>query len=103
MNIHFEYGRKEKAPLGELVEVCDVALALIHERAELFKLLRANAVSEAGLNPFGKVKAGLSSLTVRPQYARSVGPGYRLSQLTADISSSVEGVVFAEESELYGS
>ena len=47
MNIHFEYGPKEeKAPLGELVELCDVALALIHERGHLLKLLRANAVSK---------------------------------------------------------
>ncbi len=45
MNIHFEYGRKEKAPLGELVEVCDVALALIHERAELFKLLWSGSLT----------------------------------------------------------
>ena len=43
MNVHFE---KEKAPLRELVEVCDVALALIHERGHLLKLLRANAVSK---------------------------------------------------------
>ena len=46
MNIHFEYGPKEKAPLGELVELCDVALALIHERGQLLKLLRENPVSE---------------------------------------------------------
>ena|ERR1700687_840673 len=46
MNMHFEYGNKEKAPLEELVELCDVALALIHERGQLLKLLRENSVSE---------------------------------------------------------
>ena len=62
MNIHFEYGRKEKAPLRELVEVCDVALALIHERAELFKLLRANAVSEERDNVFNSTLERLQHL-----------------------------------------
>src|SRR5260370_25747328 len=62
MNIHVEYGRKEKAPLGELVEVCDVALALIHERAELFKLLRANAVSEERDNVFNSTLERLQHL-----------------------------------------
>src|SRR3984893_4361278 len=46
MNIHFEYGSKEKAPLGDLIEACDVALALIDERTQLFKLLRAYSVCE---------------------------------------------------------
>jgi hypothetical protein len=46
MNIHSEYGLKEKAPLGELVEVCDVALSFIHDRTQLFKLLRAYSVCE---------------------------------------------------------
>ena len=34
MNIDFERGLKEKASLGELVEVCDVALSFIHERTQ---------------------------------------------------------------------
>jgi hypothetical protein len=46
MNIDFERGLKEKASLGELVEVCDVALSFIHERTQLFKLLRAYSVCE---------------------------------------------------------
>jgi hypothetical protein len=46
MNNHFEYGPKEKAPLGERVEVCDIALSLVHERTQLFKLLRAYSVCE---------------------------------------------------------
>jgi hypothetical protein len=46
MNIHFKYDPKEKAPLGELVKLCDVALALVHERGQLLKLLRENPVSE---------------------------------------------------------
>jgi len=102
MNMHCEHGPKEKASLGELVEVCDVALSFIHERTQLFKLLRAYSVCEefndifnssldrlqslervsdqiqlalrdvmsvkmvqAEINPFVKIKAGLSSLTVR--------------------------------------
>jgi hypothetical protein len=36
---------KEKVPLGELLDVCDVALALIQERGQIFKLLRADAGS----------------------------------------------------------
>ena len=106
MNMHCEHGPKEKASLGELVEVCDVALSFIQERTQLFKLLRAYSVCEdpndifnstldrlqrlervsdqiqlalrdvmsvkmvqAEINPFVKIKAGLSSLTVSPQYA----------------------------------
>ncbi len=106
MNIDLERGLKEKASLVELVEVCDVALSFIHERTQLFKLLRAYSVCEefndifnssldrlqslervsdqiqlalrdvmsvkmvqAEINPFVKIKAGLSSLTVSPQYA----------------------------------
>ncbi len=46
MNVHFEYGPKEKALLRERVEVCDVALSFIHERTQLFKLLRAYSVCE---------------------------------------------------------
>ena len=30
----------------KIIELCDVALALIYERGELLKLLRADAVSE---------------------------------------------------------
>lgn len=45
MNKLFEYAPKERAPLGELVKMCDVALALVQERRELFKFLRMNAVS----------------------------------------------------------
>jgi hypothetical protein len=37
--------RKKPAEAG-LIELCDVALTLIHERRELLKLLRADAVSE---------------------------------------------------------
>src|SRR6266478_5506869 len=37
--------RKKPAEAG-LIELCDVALALIYERGELLKLLRADAVSE---------------------------------------------------------
>jgi len=36
-DVHFE---KEKSSLRELIELCDVALALIHERRQLLKLLR---------------------------------------------------------------
>jgi hypothetical protein len=46
MNMHCEHGPKEKASLGELVEVCDVALSFIQERTQLFKLLRAYSVCE---------------------------------------------------------
>ena len=46
MNIDFERGLKGKASLGELVEACDIALFFIHERTQLFKLLRAYSVCE---------------------------------------------------------
>jgi hypothetical protein len=52
MNMHFEYSPKEKAPLGQLVEMCDVALALIHERGQLLKLLRANPAGKDRNNIF---------------------------------------------------
>jgi hypothetical protein len=37
---------KETASLGELLDVCNVALALIHERGQLFKLLKETPVGE---------------------------------------------------------
>jgi hypothetical protein len=37
---------KDTASLGELLNVCNVALALIHERGQLFKLLRETPISE---------------------------------------------------------
>jgi hypothetical protein len=37
---------KETVSLGELLCVCNVALALIHERGQLFKLLKENPVGE---------------------------------------------------------
>jgi hypothetical protein len=37
---------KEEAPLRELIELCGVALSLIHERRQLLKLLRANPAGE---------------------------------------------------------
>lgn len=42
MHMHF----KEKAPLRELIELCDVALSIVHERGKLLKLLRANTVGK---------------------------------------------------------
>jgi hypothetical protein len=50
MSIHFEYGPNEKAPLRERVALCDVALALIHERRQLLKLLRESPRSENSNN-----------------------------------------------------
>jgi hypothetical protein len=37
---------KDTASLGELLNVCNVALALIHERGQLFKLLRETPIGE---------------------------------------------------------
>jgi hypothetical protein len=37
---------KQKVPIGELVDVCNVALALIQERGQIFRLLRADDGSE---------------------------------------------------------
>jgi hypothetical protein len=62
MNIHFEYCPDEKAPLGELVEMCDVALALIHERAQLFKLLRTYSACEERNNIFNATLKRLKDL-----------------------------------------
>jgi hypothetical protein len=62
MNIHFEYGSKEKAPLGELIEACDAALALIHERTQLFKLLRAYSVCEEPNDVFNSTLERLQHL-----------------------------------------
>jgi hypothetical protein len=62
MNIHFEYGPKEKARLGELVEMCDVALALIHERTQLLKLLRTYSVCEERNNIFNAALKRLKNL-----------------------------------------
>jgi hypothetical protein len=52
---------KEKAPLGERVELCYVARSFIHERRRLLELLRANAVSEEGVQYHGTFR-----LTSRP-------------------------------------
>jgi hypothetical protein len=46
MAIHSALLSKEKAPLGELIDVYNVALSLIQERGQIFKLLRADAASE---------------------------------------------------------
>jgi hypothetical protein len=62
MNIHFEYGSKEKAPLGELIEACEVALALIHERTQLFKLLRAYSICEEPNDVFNSTLERLQHL-----------------------------------------
>ena len=62
MNIDFEYDPKEKAPLGELIEVCDVALALIHERTQLFKLIRAYSVCEECKDVFNSTLERLQHL-----------------------------------------
>ena len=62
MNIHFEYGSEEKAPLGELIEVCDVALSFIHERTQLFKLLRAYSVCEERNDVFNSTLERLQDL-----------------------------------------
>jgi hypothetical protein len=62
MNIHFEYGSKEKAALGELIEACDVALALIDERTQLFKLLRAYSVCEEPSDVFNSTLERLQHL-----------------------------------------
>jgi hypothetical protein len=43
---------EREASLGKLIEVCDVALALIRERTQLFNLLRAYSVCEEVHNPF---------------------------------------------------
>lgn len=59
MNVHFE---KEKAPLREPIELCDVALALIHERRQLLKLLRADAVGKEGHDLFSATFKRLKSL-----------------------------------------
>jgi hypothetical protein len=59
MNVHFE---KEKAPLRELIELCDVALALIHERRQLLKLLRADAVGKEGHDIFNATFKRLKNL-----------------------------------------
>ena len=62
MNIDFERGLKEKASLGELVEVCDVALSFIHERTQLFKLLRAYSVCEEPNDVFNSTLERLQHL-----------------------------------------
>jgi hypothetical protein len=46
MTIHAVLLSKEEAPLGELIDVCNVALALIQERGQIVKSLRADAASE---------------------------------------------------------
>ena len=43
---------KKKPAEAGLVELYDVALALVHKRGQLFKLLRANAVCEEGNDVF---------------------------------------------------
>ena len=62
MNIHFEYGSKEKASLGDLIEACDVALALIDERTQLLKLLRAYSVCEEPNDVFNSTLERLQHL-----------------------------------------
>ena len=62
MNIDCEHGPKEKASLGELVEVCDVALSFIHERTQLFKLLRAYSVCEERNDVFNSTLERLQHL-----------------------------------------
>jgi hypothetical protein len=59
LNVHFE---KEKAPLRELIELCDVALALIRERRQLLKLLRADAVGKEGHDIFNATFKRLKNL-----------------------------------------
>ena len=43
---------EREASLGKQIEVCDVALALIRERTQLFNTLRAYSVCEEVNNPF---------------------------------------------------
>jgi hypothetical protein len=46
VHMHIYFVAKEKAPLRELIEMCDVALSLVHERGKLLKLLRTNTARD---------------------------------------------------------
>ena len=74
MDMHFEYGRKEKAHLRDRIQLCDAALALIDEQRQLLKLLRANPVSEYGNRAFN---APLKRLMDLERVSHDVGLAFR--------------------------
>ena len=74
MDMHFEYGRKEKAHLRDRIQLCDAALALIDEQRQLLKLLRANPVSEYGNKAFN---APLKRLMDLERVSHDVGLAFR--------------------------
>jgi hypothetical protein len=53
---------KKKAPLRELMELCDVALSLIDERGKLLKLLRTNTVRKERAEVFNSRPKRLKNL-----------------------------------------
>jgi hypothetical protein len=46
MAVQSAFSSKETACVGDLLNVCDGALALIHERCRLFEVLRATPIGE---------------------------------------------------------
>jgi hypothetical protein len=89
MSVHFEYRPNEKAPLGERVALCDVALALIHQRRQLLKLLRENPGSEKSNNI---VNATLKRLKDLEQVSRQIQLAFRDPVGNKDGGGAVEGV-----------
>ena len=87
MNIHFEnlsneearLGELIKAPVGESIDVCDVALAFIHERTQLLKLLRAHSACEEPNDVFNSIRERLE----------------RLEQVSEHIQFALHDVMFA--------
>ncbi|MDB5605203.1 MAG: hypothetical protein JWP25_2103 [Bradyrhizobium sp.] len=80
---------KEKAPLRELVELCDVALSLIHERGKLLKLLRANPIGEEPNNVF---YAALKRLQYLERISHEVQLAFRNPVSVKDSGGWVEAV-----------
>jgi hypothetical protein len=83
-------GRNRKKPAeAGLMELCDVALTLIHERRELLKLLRADAVSEERHHVFD---ATLKRLKDLEQVSHEVQLAFRNAMGVEDSAGGVEAV-----------
>jgi len=83
-------GRDRKKPSeAGLIGLCDVALALIHERVELLKLLRADAVSEERDDAFN---ATLKRLKDLERVSHQVQLALRNPMGVADSTGGIEAV-----------
>ena len=87
--MHTHFVAKEKAPLRELMELCDVALSLVHERGQLLKLLRTNSISEERNNIFN---AALKRLQYLERVSHEVQLAFRDAMGVEDSGCGVEAV-----------